>query len=125
MSKFRLDDVMLWVDHTIGRSTLSNVALVAAGTGLLLLLVHMRRRRREASIRAEIRSYLGVNGSLNVHEQSAIDRLTSRVEELEHRTKGLEHDIRVIVKHLESHRQPPSNTATSSAEPPKPLTRAA
>ena len=109
-----------YLDHAIGRSALSNTALISGCVGLIFLLAHLRRKRREEGIRAEVRAYLGTNGAFSVTERSIVDKLVTRMEALEKRLDGLEHDIRVIVEHLQR-RNPPS----PGADGPKSLTKAA
>lgn len=119
--------IVEFLDRSIGRSTISTVALGAAAFGLLMLLGHLRRKRREEGIRAEVRAYLGTNSSLAPSERNVVEKLLKRIELLEQRADGVEHDIRVIANHLQTRQNaaPAANGIAGPHDGPKPLTRAA
>ena len=117
---FQIADVSSYIKELsvlMDKPTLAAVAVSAAMVGIMFLIFHIRHLRRDQSLRSEIREYLGTNHSLSIAERTVVDRLTSKVEELESRAAGLEHDIRVIVEHLqqEQRRDKQSNPTSRAA----------
>ena len=102
------------IPSLLDKPTWAAIAVSAGLMGILFLLFHFRSIRREHSLRSEIRQYLGTNHTLSVAEHTVVDRLTSKVEELEKRAAGLEHDIRVIVDHLQNEQKRAQQTARPS-----------
>jgi hypothetical protein len=79
----------------------------------------VRGQRLHRERRTEMKAYLGLSDALTVGEQTALARLTARVEQIESQISGIEHDIGVLADYLKRHHQPHQTSDSLTAAKPK------